>query len=205
MKTEGDDRGWDGWMASPTQWKWIWARPGSWGLVCCSQWGHQESDTTEQMNWTIFQSIIRIIKCWNWKSVMKLCCQNPSFIDIWPITDSSVVKDGKWKVPVKMSSSLEMPALQQWLQPVLESEPTAPPSEGTGPETTALSDVCDSSALLWSVFLQFGYRAKLSPTTFISLSSRCSDVGVLGPSAAAGPAGSMGALPLSSQKRCLLS
>ena len=22
---EGDDRGWDGWMASPTQWTWIWA------------------------------------------------------------------------------------------------------------------------------------------------------------------------------------
>ena len=21
---EGDDRGWDGWMASPTQWRWVW-------------------------------------------------------------------------------------------------------------------------------------------------------------------------------------
>ena len=21
---EGDDRGWDGWMASPTQWTWVW-------------------------------------------------------------------------------------------------------------------------------------------------------------------------------------
>ena len=27
---EGDDRGWDGWMASPTQWTWVWASPGSW-------------------------------------------------------------------------------------------------------------------------------------------------------------------------------
>ena len=27
---EGDDRGWDGWMASPTQWKWVWASSGSW-------------------------------------------------------------------------------------------------------------------------------------------------------------------------------
>ena len=26
----GDDRGWDGWMASPTQWTWVWARSGSW-------------------------------------------------------------------------------------------------------------------------------------------------------------------------------
>jgi len=27
---EGDDRGWDGWMASPTQWTWIWVNSGSW-------------------------------------------------------------------------------------------------------------------------------------------------------------------------------
>ena len=27
---EGDDRGWDGWMASPTQLTWIWASSGSW-------------------------------------------------------------------------------------------------------------------------------------------------------------------------------
>ena len=27
---EGDDRGWDGWMASPTQWTWIWISSGSW-------------------------------------------------------------------------------------------------------------------------------------------------------------------------------
>ena len=27
---EGDDRGWDGWMTSPTWWMWIWARSRSW-------------------------------------------------------------------------------------------------------------------------------------------------------------------------------
>ena len=27
---EGDDRGWDGWMASLTQWTWVWASSGSW-------------------------------------------------------------------------------------------------------------------------------------------------------------------------------
>ena len=25
---EGDDGGWDGWMASPTQWTWVWANSG---------------------------------------------------------------------------------------------------------------------------------------------------------------------------------
>ena len=27
---EGDDRGWDGWMASPTQWTWVLVHSGSW-------------------------------------------------------------------------------------------------------------------------------------------------------------------------------
>ena len=53
---EGDDRGWDGWMASPTQWTWAWVNSRNWwwkrGLLCCSPGGHKESDTTEQLNWT---------------------------------------------------------------------------------------------------------------------------------------------------------
>ena len=27
---EGDNRGWDGWMASPTQWTWLWVNSMSW-------------------------------------------------------------------------------------------------------------------------------------------------------------------------------
>ena len=27
---EGDDRGWDSWMASPTRWTWVWVDSGSW-------------------------------------------------------------------------------------------------------------------------------------------------------------------------------
>ena len=27
---EEDDRGWDGWIASPTRWTWVWASSGSW-------------------------------------------------------------------------------------------------------------------------------------------------------------------------------
>ena len=32
LKTGGerDDRGWDGWMASPIQWAWTWANSGKW-------------------------------------------------------------------------------------------------------------------------------------------------------------------------------
>ena len=52
---ERDDRGWDGWMASPTWWTWVWVNSGSWwwtgNLACCDSWGCKESDTTEQLNW----------------------------------------------------------------------------------------------------------------------------------------------------------
>ena len=30
---EGDDRGWDGWMASLSQWTWVWARSRSWWWI----------------------------------------------------------------------------------------------------------------------------------------------------------------------------
>ena len=59
---EGDNRGWDGWMASPIRWTWVWACPtpgvgnGQGGLVCCSPWGSKESDTTERLTWQIWIS-----------------------------------------------------------------------------------------------------------------------------------------------------
>ena len=53
---EGDDRGRDGWMASPTRWRWVWVDSGSCdrqgGLVCYDSWGRKESDMTEWLNWT---------------------------------------------------------------------------------------------------------------------------------------------------------
>ena len=30
VEGEEDDRGWDGWMASPTQWTWVWVNSRSW-------------------------------------------------------------------------------------------------------------------------------------------------------------------------------
>ena len=52
---EGDDRGWDGWVASPTQWTWVWVNSGSWWcLGCWGSWGRKELDTTEQLNWIMY-------------------------------------------------------------------------------------------------------------------------------------------------------
>ena len=48
---EGDDRGWDGWMASLTQWTWVWVNSGSWWWTGVLQsMGSQKLDTTEWLN-----------------------------------------------------------------------------------------------------------------------------------------------------------
>ena len=52
---EGDDRGWDGWMASLTWWIWVWVGSGSWWWTgkpgVLQSMGCKELDTTEQLNW----------------------------------------------------------------------------------------------------------------------------------------------------------
>ena len=78
---EGDDRRWDGWMASLTQWTWVWVNSGSWwwtgGLVCCDSCGLKESDTTEWLNWTElsllpFQMPIPWLDAYHW--IMSFIC-----------------------------------------------------------------------------------------------------------------------------------
>ena len=53
---EGDNRGWNGWVASPTRWTWVWVDSRSWwwtgraGVLWFM--GCKESDMTEWLNWT---------------------------------------------------------------------------------------------------------------------------------------------------------
>ena len=50
---EGDDKGWDGWMASLTQWTWVWASSGRWWRigkpVMLKSIGLPRLDTTERL------------------------------------------------------------------------------------------------------------------------------------------------------------
>ena len=55
----GDDRGWDGWMASLTQWTWVWVNSGSWwwtGRPGMLPWPHAAHGVTKSQtrlsNWT---------------------------------------------------------------------------------------------------------------------------------------------------------
>ena len=55
---DGDDRGWDGWMASRTQWTWVWVNSGRWwwtgrpgvlGFMGSQRFGHY---WVTGLNWT---------------------------------------------------------------------------------------------------------------------------------------------------------
>ena len=54
---EGDNRGWDGWMASPTQWTWVWVDSVSWswtGRPGVLQWTVAQRVTCNwatELNW----------------------------------------------------------------------------------------------------------------------------------------------------------
>ena len=56
---EGDDRGWDGWMASPTQWTWVWVNPGSWwwtgrpGVLQSMGSQRVRCDWATELNWSL--------------------------------------------------------------------------------------------------------------------------------------------------------
>ena len=63
---EGEDRGWDGWLASLTRWTWVWVnsrswrwtgRPGVLHSMGSQRVGHDwatELNWTERWHWTIF-------------------------------------------------------------------------------------------------------------------------------------------------------
>ena len=66
---EGDDRGWDGWMASPTRWMRVWVKSGRWcwtgrpsllQLMGSQRVGH---DWMPELNWTECSFIPAALLC----------------------------------------------------------------------------------------------------------------------------------------------
>ena len=87
---EGDDRGWDGWMASPTRWTWVWVNSWSWWwtgrsgvlrFMGSQRVGH---DWATELNW-IYQAFIQqsftenlwyanlFSKCWDQRPALNTC------------------------------------------------------------------------------------------------------------------------------------
>ena len=79
---EGDNRGWDGWMASPTQWIWVWVNSGSWwwtgrpgvlqfmGSQRVGNYWETELNWTE-LNWSLKMCCLEMKVFWTWSRKVK--------------------------------------------------------------------------------------------------------------------------------------
>ena len=91
---EGDDRGWDGWMASPTQWTWVWVdsrswwwtgRPGVLWLMGSQRVGHDWLSNWTDGSWKIKMSMVRVLVICPGRAVLSLLCSKAD--SVW----------GRWK------------------------------------------------------------------------------------------------------------
>ena len=104
---EGDDRGWDGWMASLIQWTWVWVGSGSWwwtvrpGMLQFMGSQRVRHNWATELNWT------ELKWCWSWNSntLATWCKELSNFIFTFHFpalekemaTHSSVLA---WKIPL---------------------------------------------------------------------------------------------------------
>ena len=65
---EGDDRGWDGWMTSPTRWTWVWVNSGAWwwtgrpGVLQLMGSQRVRHDWVTELNWTLFCCLVSLLQ-----------------------------------------------------------------------------------------------------------------------------------------------
>ena len=82
---EGDDRGWDGWMASPTRLTWVWVNSGSWWWTGrpgrLQSMGSQRvgHDWATELNWTP----VPYLHSWLWEPEL------PGFCFRWTLKELS--------------------------------------------------------------------------------------------------------------------
>ena len=106
---EGDDRGWEGWMASPTQWTWVWVDSGSWwctgrpGVLWFMESHRIGRDWVTELNWAELLFMIwatvssQSCFCWLYKTSTSLAAKNIInlilVLTIWwcPCVESSLV------------------------------------------------------------------------------------------------------------------
>ena len=88
---EEDDRGWAGWMASLTQWTWVWVNSGSWwwtgrpGVLQFMELQRVGHDWVTELNWTNLTSEARLPNVDNWISFfgMGWCCLEKPLLHFW--------------------------------------------------------------------------------------------------------------------------
>ena len=100
---EGDDRGWDGWMASPTRLTWVWVNSGSWWWTGrpgrLQSMGSQRvgHDWATELNWTGNLTSFSVwfmtgaypkcfqanSACWKEQGIWIQCHLSPQLVKFW--------------------------------------------------------------------------------------------------------------------------
>ena len=103
---EGDDRGWDGWIASPTQWTWVWAISGSWWWT--GKPGMLQSMASQSQTWLS-----------NWTELTELCTQPSWYItfkfQVFLLLLIHVDFLHKWSYHLQTKAALCFPSLSPFL------------------------------------------------------------------------------------------
>jgi len=91
---EGDNRGWDGWMASPTLRTWVWVNSGSWwwtgrpGVLQFMGLQRVGRDWVTELNWTELRFVIAFLP--RSKHLLISCLQSPTTVISEPMKIKSV-------------------------------------------------------------------------------------------------------------------
>ena len=162
-QAEGEDRRWDGWMASLTQWTWVWVSSGvgdgQGGLACCSPWGCKQSDTTELLTWTTHTR--PCVRCWRYGNNLGIVVAL-DLMDLFGIhisgTSGAFITDKHSKFSsVQFSRSVVSDS--SWPHEPQHTRPPCPsPTPGVQPNPCPSSRWChptiSSSVILFSSFPQ---------------------------------------------------
>ena len=107
QEEKGKTRGWDGWMASPTQWTWVWINSGGWwwtGKPCVlqsmeSQSWAQLSDWTELILYIyiIFKTTMKQLLYWIFCFRTGTSSRSPWMRTMKPVT---LVATGKYHINI---------------------------------------------------------------------------------------------------------
>ena len=187
LKTGGerDNRGWDGWMASPTRRTWVWVSSGSWWLAgkpgVLQSMGLQsmESDMTEWLNWT---------ELWSWLFLFQgtcfsFCLLSPrgplSLTTVRSVINPEDLLQGRWSLDnlpaytSEVSGKLFLSAtgLKRQDCAVLSSFPFLSPPASTYLGCSSLCDQITGLVLLFSSVASFSITstdiALVGPAGFI--------------------------------------
>ena len=88
---KGNDRGWDGWIASPTQWTWVWVNSQSWwwtgkpGMLQSMGWQRVIHNWATELKWTELNWCLSLSS-----NTLATWCKDPTHwkrLMLWKIED----------------------------------------------------------------------------------------------------------------------